>query len=475
MANVKITDLTALSAGDAASTDVFVIVDVNADATKKITLSDATTAIAASNDFVTYTQLNSNLNTVSSNATAVETRRVANIAGAISSVLTSDLTASRAMVSDGSGKIAVDTGVTATELGYLDATSSIQTQIDTKIATTASASNDFVTYTRLNANVDIVQDNVAAVESRRTANLVSPTFTGEVNISDDLVVDGNLQVHGDTITANAINLIVQDQFIALSNGGTKTMDVGIFYNRGTEGNAAVWYDASATRFKLSETRDPFSNTTIAETSAANLTVGTLTTSELTLGAVALTASGTELNYVDGVSSAIQTQMDTKIATTVSASNDFVTYTLLNANVDVVQDNVAAVESRRTANIAGAVSSILTSDLTTSRVLNSDGSGKVAASSVTTTTLGYLDPTSSIQTQLDAKQDSITTSNLLITTGTGNTYNIGTAVANINETDVYLDGIYQTKSQYVLANSSHSIQFIASTLVAGLTLETVIRT
>ena len=115
MANVKITDLTALTAGDAASTDVFVIVDVNADATKKITLSDATTAIAASNDFVTYTQLNSNLNTVSSNATAVETRRVANIAGAISSVLTSDLTASRAMVSDGSGKIAVDTGVTATE------------------------------------------------------------------------------------------------------------------------------------------------------------------------------------------------------------------------------------------------------------------------------------------------------------------------------------------------------------------------
>ena len=376
---------------------------------------------------------------------AAETRRTNNIAGAISSVLTSDLTASRAMVSDGSGKIAVDTGVTATELGYLDATSSIQTQMDTKIATTASASNDFVTYARLNANVDIVQDNVAAVESRRTANiagaissvltsdltasramvsdgsgkiavltgvtstelgyvdatssiqtqmdaiesrrtanLVSPTFTGEVNMNDDLVVDGNLHVHGDTITANAVNLVVQDQFIALSNGGTKTMDVGIFYNRGTEGNAAVWYDASATRFKLSETKDPFSNTTISETSAANLTVGALTTSALTIGATAITASGTELNYVDGVSSAIQTQ-------------------------------------------------------------------------------------------IDSKQDSITTSNLMITTGTSNTYNIGATVASINETDVYLDGIYQTKSQYVLANSSHSIQFIISALVSGLTLETVVRT
>ena len=65
------------------------------------------------------------------------------------------------------------------------------------------------------------------------------------------------------------------------------MDVGIFYNRGTEGNAAVWYDASDTRFKLSETRDPFSNTTISQTSAANLTVGAFTTSELTIGAVAV--------------------------------------------------------------------------------------------------------------------------------------------------------------------------------------------
>ncbi len=64
---------------------------------------------------------------------------------------------------------------------------------------------------------------------------------------------------------------------------------------------------------------------------------------------------------------------------------------------------------------------------------------------------------------------------MITTGTSNTYNIGATVASINETDVYLDGIYQTKSQYVLANSSHSIQFIISALVSGLTLETVVRT
>lgn len=53
-------------------------------------------------------------------------------------------------------------------------------------------------------------------------------------------------------------------------------------------------------------------------------------------------------------------------------------------------------------ITGAASTITTSNLTASRVLVSDSSGKVAASSVTSTTLGYLDATSSIQTQLDSK-------------------------------------------------------------------------
>jgi hypothetical protein len=54
---------------------------------------------------------------------------------------------------------------------------------------------------------------------------------------------------------------------------------------------------------------------------------------------------------------------------------------------------------------GASAAIAVSKLaavTASRVLESSASGFVSASSVTSTTLGYLDATSSIQTQLDAK-------------------------------------------------------------------------
>jgi len=53
-------------------------------------------------------------------------------------------------------------------------------------------------------------------------------------------------------------------------------------------------------------------------------------------------------------------------------------------------------------ITGGASTIATMDLSTNRALVSDGSGKVATSSVSTTELGYLfGATSNIQTQIDS--------------------------------------------------------------------------
>ena len=102
--------------------------------------------------------------------------------------------------------------------------------------------------------------------------------------------------------------------------------------------------------------------------AADLTSLVLPDSGLNYGGTAVTASGTELNYVDGVTSAIQTQINGKQAT-----------------------------------ITGAATTITGSNLTASRALVSNSSGKVAVSAVTSTELGYVDGvTSSIQTQLDSK-------------------------------------------------------------------------
>ena len=203
-----------------------------------------------------------------------------------------------------------------------------------------------------------------------TGNLIvqnTSTFTDQVNMSDDLVVTGNLSVLGSTTTVNTENLVIQDNFMALANSqpfdSATSLDSGIFFNRGSAGNAALYYDQSATGFRLSETRDPFANAAISPTHSANLTLANLFAETITIDGTALTSTATELNKLDGVtvttaeinrldgvSSDIQTQLDAKIATTASASNDFVTFARLNANVNVVSANSGAVETRLNANL-----------------------------------------------------------------------------------------------------------------------------
>ena len=78
-------------------------------------------------------------------------------------------------------------------------------------------------------------------------------------------------------------------------------------------------------------------------------------------------------------------------------------------------------------ITGAATTIASSDLTASRVLISNGSGKVAVSSITETVLGYLDATSSVQDQIDAKQDSISFGSAWgSTSGTSHTWAISSS-------------------------------------------------
>jgi hypothetical protein len=67
------------------------------------------------------------------------------------------------------------------------------------------------------------------------------------------------------------------------------------------------------------------------------------------------------------------------------------------------------DSRAQAAITGAASSVTTSNLSANRVLQSDGSGKISASTISDTILGYLSAvTSDVQNQINNKEASITT-------------------------------------------------------------------
>lgn len=117
-------------------------------------------------------------------------------------------------------------------------------------------------------------------------------------------------------------------------------------------------------------------------------------------------SNTEFGYLDGVTSAIQTQIDSKQAT-----------------------------------ITGGASTIVSSNLTADRALVSNGSGKVAVSSVTATELGYVSGvTNAIQTQIGTK---LTASNNLSDISSASTArtNLGLAIGtNVQAYDAELQAI-----------------------------------
>jgi len=139
-------------------------------------------------------------------------------------------------------------------------------------------------------------------------------------------------------------------------------------------------------------------------------------------------SDTEFQYLNGVSSAIQTQLDAKQATITGSASTIDTESLT-ANRAVISNGsqkiavsdvtdtelgyldgvTSAVQTQidsKQATITGGATTITSSNLTASKALQSNGSGKIEVSDVTTTELGYLDGvTSAIQTQLDAKQTS----------------------------------------------------------------------
>jgi len=116
---------------------------------------------------------------------------------------------------DTTGAISVDTttiqarvtDVSDTEIGYLNGvTSAIQTQIDSKLATSTASS----TY----------------------APKASPTFTGTVTVDGDVTIDNNLYVGGTTTTTYSSTVSTRDNLIYL-NQALDLPILGATYNGGT--------------------------------------------------------------------------------------------------------------------------------------------------------------------------------------------------------------------------------------------------
>ena len=192
------------------------------------------------------------------------------ITGAATTIVTSDLTASKALIANSSGKVAVST-VTDTELGYVSGvTSAIQTQIGTKL----TASN-----------------NLSDVSSASTAR---------TNLG--LTIGTNVQAYDAELAAIAGLTSAANKGIQFTGSGTASV-----FDLTTAG-LALLDDASA-----SAQRTTLGLGTIATQDASNvaLTGGTITG----LGDPSSSSEAATKNYVDNLVTGLRTRVIARVAST----------------------------------------------------------------------------------------------------------------------------------------------------------------
>ncbi len=198
----------------------------------------------------------------------------ATITGAATTVVTSDLTASRAAISNSSGKIAVST-VTDTELGYVSGvTSAIQTQLGTKLTASNNLSD------------------------------VSSTSTARTNLG--LAIGTNVQAYDAELAAIAGLTSAADKGIQFTGSGPAAV-----FDLTTAGKALL-DDADATT-----QRTTLGLGTIATQNANNvaLTGGTITG----LGDPSSSSEAATKNYVDNLVTGLRTRVIARAASTANVA------------------------------------------------------------------------------------------------------------------------------------------------------------
>jgi len=165
--------------------------------------------------------------------TAVDGKQ-AKLTGAATTIAASNLTASRALVSNASGKVAVS-AVTATELGYLDGvTSAVQTQLNGKAASSHTHAQSAITglTAALAAVPKIAVGTYTGTGTYGVSNKNTLTFSFPPKIIFILL---------EALTGNAIGATFLSGMTKYADNSTNSATTGAKLALSWSGNSVTWY------------------------------------------------------------------------------------------------------------------------------------------------------------------------------------------------------------------------------------------
>lgn len=379
--------------------------------------------------------------------------------------------------SSGSGVISLTAGYaipTTVKLGQYDTAynrsivSAGVTGTTTKTLSLTQQDANVITASWTDQGITTINGTANQIAANTVGNTTTIAFTNDVTMPNNLVVSGNLTINGTATYVNTQSISAKDPLfeVANDNNTTDAVDIGYYGRYYDTPQTRIEFtglfrdasDAGKFKFFTGLTVEP---TNVVDTTGTGYTVGTLVanvegnlagtanaanalTTARTIAASgdatwsvsfngsanvssALTLANTGVTATTyGTSTAVPTiAIDSKGRIT-SASNTNIAFPVTTVNgasgtVVLTTTNIAEgtnqyfTTGKVSAYLTGAISTVLTTDLTASRAVASNSLGKLVSSGTTDTELGYVSGvTSAIQTQLNSKLSTATASSTYLT-------------------------------------------------------------